>query len=48
MQEANAPENTPKGFRDRLAEELSKAVEREDYEKAARLRDRLKRLDNRS
>jgi hypothetical protein len=36
------PEKTP--VRDRLNEELSKAVDAEDYERAARLRDRLRRL----
>ena len=34
-----------RGFRERLTDELSRAVEREDYEQAARLRDRLQRLD---
>ena len=35
----------PKGFKARLVQELSKAVENEDYERAARLRDRIKRLE---
>ncbi|MDF1568871.1 MAG: UvrB/UvrC motif-containing protein [Spirochaetaceae bacterium] len=35
----------PKGFKARLFQELSKAVENEDYERAARLRDRIKRLE---
>ena len=34
-----------RGFKERLAEELSAAVDNEDYERAARLRDRLKGLD---
>ena len=35
----------PLGFKDRLGEELHKAVDNEDYERAARIRDRLNRLD---
>lgn len=35
----------PKGFKARLVQELSRAVENEDYERAARLRDRIKRLE---
>ena len=34
-----------KGFKQRLGEELGKAVDNEDYERAALLRDRLRRLD---
>ena len=34
-----------RGFRERLMDELSKAVETEDYERAARLRDRIQGLD---
>lgn len=34
-----------RGFRERLMDELSRAVESEDYEQAARLRDRIRRLD---
>ena len=39
------PEDEIRGFRERLAEELGKAVDSEDYERAARLRDRLNDLD---
>ena len=34
-----------KGFKERISEELTKAVDSEDYERAARLRDRIRRLD---
>jgi len=43
--EASGTDNgEPKGFKLRLSEELEKAVENEDYERAAGLRDRLHRL----
>jgi len=35
----------PKGFKNRLGEELSRAVADEDYERAAGIRDRLRRLN---
>ncbi len=34
----------PKGFKERLSEELSRAIESEDYERAAGIRDRLRKL----
>lgn len=34
----------PKGFKEHLSEELSRAIESEDYERAASLRDRLRNL----
>ena len=46
VEAAENEEQTPKGFKDRLLEELHSAVEQEDYELAARLRDRLRRLEN--
>ena len=42
--EQHAPSES-RGFRERLMDELSKAVETEDYERAARLRDRIQGLD---
>lgn len=44
VREAESADQGPKGFRARLSEELSKAVDNEDYERAARLRDRLNGL----
>jgi len=43
--EAREERQKPPGFRERLTEELSRAVENEDYERAARIRDRIRRLD---
>lgn len=37
-------EKGSRGFREQLSEELSRAVEAEDYERAARLRDRINKL----
>lgn len=44
VREAESADQGPKGFRARLSDELSKAVDNEDYERAARLRDRLNGL----
>lgn len=44
VREAESVEHGPKGFKARLSEELHKAVDNEDYERAARLRDRLNGL----
>lgn len=44
VREAESADHGPKGFKARLSEELHKAVDNEDYERAARLRDRLNRL----
>ena len=40
-------QDKPRGLKERLEEQLKKAVEKEEYEKAARLRDQIKRLDDR-
>ena len=45
VRDADSSQQGPKGFKERLTEELSKAVDKEDYERAARLRDRLQRLE---
>ena len=45
IRDADSNQQGPKGFKERLTEELSKAVGNEDYERAARLRDRLRRLE---
>ena len=45
VNESVEEEHNAKGFRERLTEELAKAVDSEDYERAARLRDRIRRLD---
>ena len=45
VESANSEPEELKGFKTRLKEELSIAVEREDYEKAAALRDRLRKLN---
>lgn len=44
VRDAESADHGPKGFRARLSEELHKAVDNEDYERAARLRDRLNGL----
>ena len=45
VRETEGQHDGPKGLKERLSEELSKAVESEDYERAARIRDRIRRLD---
>jgi hypothetical protein len=45
VREAESEDHGPRGFKARLSEELHKAVDNEDYERAARLRDRLNRLE---
>lgn len=44
VRDSDSDQHGPKGFKERLSEELGKAVENEDYERAAHLRDRLDRL----
>jgi hypothetical protein len=45
VRNADSEVQGPLGFKERLGEELHKAVDNEDYERAARIRDRLNRLD---
>lgn len=45
VRETEKNQLNPGGFKDKLAEELTKAVEAEDYERAATIRDKIKRLD---
>ncbi len=44
MKSAESSSQVTKGFKERLSEELSRAVESEDYERAAGIRDRLRKL----
>jgi len=46
LPKAFAEQSVPASANDALREELREAVEREDYEEAARLRDRLRESDN--
>jgi uncharacterized protein len=45
---AVAPANTPMTKLDELNEKLSDAITKEDYEKAARIRDEISKLQSRS
>ncbi len=45
VRETEEHQMTSGGFRAKLAEELSAAVDEEDYERAARIRDKMKGLD---
>jgi len=44
MKSAESGSQVMKGFKERLSEELSRAIESEDYERAAGIRDRLRKL----